>query len=520
LRYGYREKTFHPDPKLMRIVLASSEAVPFSKTGGLADVAAALAKSLDRRGHDVWLIIPHHRGVPAGKDVPELESTGTTVEVKIAAKNVNGTVLRANLPGSNVTVLLIDQPIYFDRTGLYGENGKDYQDNCERFVFFSRAVLETARVLDLQPDVIHCNDWQTGLIPALLQVEYSQRPPFHQTACVFTIHNMAFQGRFWHWDMLLTGLDWKYFNWRQMEYYGHLNLLKTGIVFADQVTTVSPTYAKEIQTPEFGCGLDGVLRLRRGELVGILNGVDTDVWNPETDASLKRNYSADTLDDGKSACKEDLQRDVGLDVRRNVPLFGMISRMTSQKGLDLIRDCADRLLKQDVQFSFLGTGDEEFEDFLKELSARHPKQVAATIGFDEDLAHRIEAGADGYLMPSRFEPCGLNQMYSLRYGTVPVVRSVGGLADSVVDTNDETLADGRATGFRFDDYNSIAFAERVERAVKLFHDKETWKQVAQTGMKQDLSWNRSAAEYETVYRKAVEKIGYRRSSNGGNANLR
>jgi starch synthase len=495
----------------MKIVLASSEAVPFSKTGGLADVATALAKALDERGHDVWLVIPHHQGVPGRNGVPVVEPTGTTVDVKIAAKNVTGNVLRAKLPGSGVTVLLIDQPIYFDRTGLYQESGKDYHDNCERFVFFSRSVLEAARVLDLRPDLIHCNDWQTGLIPALLHVEYSQRPPFHQTACVFTIHNMAFQGRFWHWDMLLTGLDWKYFNWRQMEYYGHLNLLKTGIVFADQVTTVSPTYAREIQTPEFGCGLDGVLRLRRADLIGILNGVDTDVWNPETDGALRRNYSADTFVDGKSACKEDLQRDMGLAVRRHAPLFGMISRMTSQKGLDLIRDCADRLLKQDVQFSFLGTGDEEFEDFLKDLSVRYPNRVATKIGFDENLAHRIEAGADGYLMPSRFEPCGLNQMYSLRYGTVPIVRSVGGLADSVVDTNDETLADKRATGFRFDEYSSTAFAERVERAVRLFHDKSTWKQVAQTGMQQDLSWNRSAAEYETVYQKALDKIGYRRT---------
>ena len=254
-----------------------------------------------------------------------------------------------------------------------------------------------------------------------------------------------------------------------------------------------------------------MLRQRRADLTGILNGVDTDIWNPETDAALPRNYSADTFEEGKPACKEDLQRDVGLEVRDDVPLFGMISRMTSQKGLDLISDSADRLLKQDVQFSFLGTGDQEFETFLKDLSIRHPRQVATTIGFDENLAHRIEAGADGYLMPSRFEPCGLNQMYSLRYGTVPIVRSVGGLADSVVDTNDETLAEKRATGFRFDEYTATAFADRVERAVHLYHDKSTWKQVAQTGMRQDLSWNRSAAEYETVYRIAGEKIAYRKS---------
>jgi len=495
----------------MRIVLASSEAVPFSKTGGLADVVTALAKALDKRGHDVRLIVPYHRRLAAAKpSLPRPEPSGHQVEVKIAAKTVSGEILQTQLPGSDVTVLLIDQPAYFDRDGLYQQNGKDYQDNCERYVFFSRAVLEATRLLEFEPDVIHANDWQTGLIPALLQIEYSGRPPFHRSASVFTIHNMAFQGRFWHWDMLLTGLDWKFFNWRQMEFHGDLNLLKTGIVFSDQVTTVSPTYAREIQTPDFGCGLDGVLRQRSGDLVGILNGVDTDIWNPETDEALPRNYSAETIDDGKSACKSDLQRSAGLDVRGDVPLFGMISRMTAQKGLDLISECADELLQNDVQLSFLGTGESEYERFLERLSFRYPGQVAATIGFDEELAHRIEGGADGYLMPSRFEPCGLNQMYSLRYGTVPIVRSVGGLADSVVDTNEETLAEHRATGFRFDEYSPQAFADRVGRAVDLYQDRKTWKQVAQTGMRQDLSWNRSAAEYETVYRKAEEKIAYRR----------
>ncbi len=491
----------------MRILLASSEAVPFSKTGGLADVATALAKSLDQRGHDVWLITPYHRQAAANRSgVPEIEPTGKSITVQIAAKTVSADILQARLPGSGVTVLLLDQPGYFDRPGLYQENGRDYDDNCERFVFFSRAVLEVATVFGLQPDIVHTNDWQTGLVPALLQIEYRKRPQFQHTASVFTIHNMAFQGQFWHWDMLLTGLDWKYFNHNQMEFHDHLNLLKTGIVFADQVTTVSPTYAREIQTPEYGCGLDGVLRQRRDDLTGILNGVDTDIWNPATDAALAKNYSAETITDGKPTCKSELQHEVGLDVRKDVPLFGMISRMTAQKGLDLIAECADQLLdRNDVQFSFLGTGDKTYERFLGDLSARHPNRVAAKIGFDEELAHRIEAGADVYLMPSRFEPCGLNQMYSLRYGTVPIVRAVGGLADSVTDTSDETLADRKATGFRFEAYRSDELSRQVDRALRLYRDQTKWRQIAQTGMRQDLSWNRSAEEYEAVYQRARAK---------------
>ncbi|MFQ5730831.1 MAG: glycogen synthase GlgA [Planctomycetaceae bacterium] len=492
----------------MRIVLASSEAVPFSKTGGLADVATALAKSLAERGHDVFLVVPNHHRHGRAK-TPPMEPTGKTVAVPVAAKTVTGAILQTRLPGSDVTFLLIDQPAYFDRPGLYQDDGADYPDNCERFSFFSRAVMEACRVLEIAPDVIHANDWQTGLVPALLNVEYSRQPAFAETAGVFTIHNMAFQGRFWHWDMLLTGLDWKYFNWKQMEYFGDLNLMKTGVVFADMVTTVSPTYATEIQTAEYGAGLDGVLRSRAADLVGILNGVDTDVWDPQTDAALPRNYAAETVTEGKSACKRDLQGDRNLEVRDDVPLFGMISRMTAQKGLDLISQCADRMLRQNVQLSFLGRGDGRYEQFLTDLSTRYPRQVSTTIGFDEELAHRIEAAADAYLMPSRFEPCGLNQMYSLRYGTVPIVRSVGGLADSVVDTNDETLAERRATGFRFDEYRSAAFSERFDRAVELYRDKNTWKQLAQTGMRQDLSWNRSAAEYETVYRRARDKAARR-----------
>jgi starch synthase len=492
----------------MRIVLASSEAVPFSKTGGLADVAASLAKALDRAGHEVWLITPYYPRLYSGPadDEADIEPTGETLSIPIGSKRVSGTLLRSALDRSGVHVLLIDQRAYYDRPSLYGESGKDYKDNCERFVFFSRAILETARVLGLRPDVLHLNDWQTGLAAALLATECRQSHEWEQTASVFTIHNIAFQGEFWHWDMSLTGMDWKYFNWRQMEFFSHLNLLKTGIVFADMITTVSPSYAKEIQTPEFGAGLDGVLAARRDSLAGILNGVDTDVWNPRTDVHLVRNYATNDVEDGKAACKAFLQKRVGLPVRRDVPLLAMISRMTEQKGLDLVAESAERILKRDLQLVFLGSGEQKHEQWLSDLAARHPQKVAVKIGFDEPLAHQIEAGADAFLMPSRFEPCGLNQMYSLMYGTTPIVRRIGGLADTVVDASDENLAAGTADGFAFDDYASDSFCRQIDRAVEMFRDKRRWAKLVRTGMQKDFSWGRSAAEYMQVYRKALSKL--------------
>ena len=491
----------------MKIVLASSEAVPFSKTGGLADVASALSKSLAAVGHEVILIVPFYPQIFSEEleNRLPLEPTGRTLQIQVGKKRLAGNVLTTQLPGSNVTVLLIDQPDYFDRPGLYQEAGKDFKDNCERFVFFSRAVLETIRLFDFQPEIVHANDWQTGLIPVLLHAECRKKPGFEQTASIFTIHNMAFQGQFWHWDMLLTGLNWKYFNWRQMEYYGDLNLLKTGIVFADAITTVSPTYAEEIQTEEFGCGLEGVLAHRSESLFGILNGVDLEQWNPETDPALIRNYSADDPAEGKAACKLHLQKLSGLPVRTDVPLFGMISRMSEQKGVDLILKCTEEMLAEDVQLCFLGTGDSKYEQALEYLAKQHPQNVSVTIGFDETLAHRIEAGSDAYLMPSRYEPCGLNQMYSLIYGTVPLVRAVGGLADSVIDATPENLTSGTANGFCFQDYGQKAFVEAFRRAVHMFAQRKIWSQLVRTGMNQDWSWRKSATEYEKVYQFASAK---------------
>jgi starch synthase len=490
----------------MRIVVASSEAVPFAKTGGLADVATALSTALAELGHSVWLVLPHYpQAISHSANGIGIEPTGVHFDVPIGARHVACGVLRARLPGSPVTVLLIDQPGYFDRPGLYQSAGSDFRDNCERFVFFSRAVLQLTQQLRLRPDVIHANDWQTGLIPALVAIEGRAADVSEPVATVFTIHNMAFQGVFWHWDMLLTGLDWKYFNWKQMEFYNQLNLLKTGLIFSDAITTVSPTYASEIQTPEFGYGLDSVLRSRRDDLVGILNGVDTKIWNPQTDAALPAKYSIADIDEGKQVCKRALQAEFGLPQRAEVPLFAMVTRLTDQKGLDLVAQGTEQFLSRDVQLCVLGSGEAKYEGWLTDLAKKMPKQVAVRIGFDDPLAHRIEAGADMFLMPSRFEPCGLNQMYSLICGTVPIVRAVGGLADSVVDATPQNLAHGTATGFCFTEYSAEALVKTIERALDLFSDKLEWMRLVRAGMNQDWSWRQSALQYVRVYERALAK---------------
>ena len=488
----------------MKIVLASSEAIPFAKTGGLADVASALSKALSDAGHEVSLFLPYYPQSIAkrGLEMHDFEACPEKVTITLGSKDVEAGLLKAKFPNSKATVYLVDQPRYFDRPELYHEQGQDYQDNCERFIFFSRSVLAFTEKMKLQPDVIHANDWQTGLIPALLKIEYQQKPGFEKTASIFTIHNMAFQGQYWHWDMLLTGIDWKYFNRHQMEFFGQLNLLKTGIAFANMITTVSPTYAKEIRTEQFGYGLHGVLDSHSDHLVGILNGVDTSEWNPEIDPHLAANYSVNTIAEGKPRCKAALQERMGLPQRPDVPLFGAISRMTDQKGFSLILDAAENLLASDVQMIFLGTGDPYHEASFTDLAKRFPDKVSTFVGFDETLAHQIEAGLDLFLMPSQFEPCGLNQMYSLIYGTVPIVHEVGGLADSVVDASDQNLENGTANGFSFWHFDATVLYRQMRRALDMYSDKALWNQLVQNGMTKDWSWKHSAQNYLSVYQRA------------------
>ncbi len=485
--------------------MATTEAVPFAKTGGLADVCGALPIELQNLGHEVSLFMPAFKQV---FDKAEVTPTDIDLEIPVGNSLVRGAILESRLPNSDVRVFFIQQEEYFGREGLYGDSGGDYRDNCQRFVFFCRSVLEAIRLLDLDVDIIHCNDWQTGLIPAYLKTEYRAAPGYESIVSLFTVHNLAYQGRFWHWDMLLTGIDWKYFNWQQLEYYGDLSLLKAGVVFADAISTVSVRYADEIQRPELGCGLDSVLSHRSDVLTGILNGVDYSAWDPESDSHLPTNYGVRDWVEGKATCKAALQARLGLDVSPNVPLIGFVGRLVEQKGAELIIEIMSKWVHQrSVQWAILGTGDQRLEEQFVRLNAEHPKLVGAQIAFSNEMAHWIEAAADIFLMPSRYEPCGLNQMYSLRYGTVPVVHATGGLSDTITDCNEDTLATESANGFSFGDFSTAACESALSRACDTYQNRrDAWEQLVTTGMRQDWSWRRSARQYVDLYQETIARI--------------
>jgi starch synthase len=498
-----------------KLLFAASEVAPLAKTGGLADVAGSLPRALSRHGWQCAIVLPLYNSARDSK-MP-LVRTEHTFTVAIGNRTVSGALWQTTYPDSRVPVYLIEQPEYFERDdpaqgrGLYqfalpGGQKRDYPDNCERFIFFSRAVLEVLRLVDYWPDVVHVNDWQTGLVPVYLREVYRSQPDYDRVRTLFTIHNLAYQGQFWHWDMLLTGLDWQLFNYRQLEFYGQLNFLKAGIVFADLINTVSPTYAKEIQTPYFGCGLDGVLAERRERLFGIVNGVDYSIWNPATDPHIASTYDVQSVAERKPRCKAALQRRYGLPERPSTPVLGMVARLVEQKGLDLVMRAAESLLQQDVQLVLLGEGEAAYHRMLLGLRARFPDRVGAVFGFDDTLAHQIEAGADIFLMPSQFEPAGLNQLYSLKYGTVPVVRATGGLSDTITDYTPEAVAAGTATGFSFVAYTPAALVRTVQRALELYRgSSEKWLALARTGMLQDWSWDRIALEYEKLYAMLLEQ---------------
>lgn len=491
----------------MRILIATSEAVPFAKTGGLADVSSGLAKALDSSGHDVTLMMPCYR-----KLIKESNRGEAFAEIRVPLRNVilTANLYRTTLPGSDVEVILVDQPEFFDRPKLYNDEHGDYHDNAERFIFLSRAIVEHATTLG-RFDIIHANDWQTSLVPALVLNERQTHGAFGDTGTVLTIHNMAFQGSFPAHRFPLTGLPGQFFTWQNLEFYGGLNMLKGAISLSDMVTTVSPTYAREICHPDFGYGLDPALLGRGEDLVGILNGIDPTVWNPATDTHIAENYDVSSVHEGKPVCKAALQQEFGLPQDPDSIIFGMVSRLTDQKGLDLITAKADEILQARVQFAFLGTGDPYFEQLLSDIRGRYPDKVGLHIGFDEGLAHRIEAGSDIYFMPSRFEPCGLNQMYSLAYGTVPIVHTVGGLADSIVDASTREIEAGRATGFQFSTYDANEFLNAVWHATGIYqHKRESWNMLIENGMRQDFTWNSSADQYVSVYKRAIENARMRR----------
>jgi starch synthase len=484
----------------MKIVYATSEMVPFSKTGGLADVAGALPAELANLGHEVVVFTPYYREVH-DKGVAASD-TGVTVHVPILEDVVSGRILRGVAPGGRVTVYFVDAPVYFDREGLYQAKGVDHPDNSARFVFFTRAILEAVGPLGLAPDLFHLNDWQTALAPVYLRTLYKDRP-FASAATLLTIHNLGYQGLFWHWDMKVTGLPWVLFDWKQLEFWGHVNFLKGGIVFADALNTVSKTYAKEIQTEALGVGLHGALAERKDDLFGVTNGIDTAEWNPAADPHLPAWFTPSDLS-GKEKCKQALLKEAGL-ARGNAPLFGMITRLTPQKGVDLLLEALDTAVGMGIRLVILGTGDPAIQEALGAAESRHPGKVKAFLAFDNRLAHRIEAGADAFLMPSRYEPCGLNQLMSLRYGTVPVVRRTGGLADTVVDASPADVERGEATGFVFEAAESAALLEAIGRAAAAYKDKALWRRIVRNGMAQDWSWKRSAQEYATIYGKVLQK---------------
>ena len=487
----------------MRILIAASEVVPFAKTGGLADVAGALPRALRALGHDVRVILPRYRSVlPAKFPLRVLQEE---MIVHFPANFQAGSVWQCEFPGTEMPAYFVRHDHYFDRDGLYGEKGEDYPDNAERFAFFSMAAIWALKGMNWQPDVIHCNDWQTALIPTYLRnLPILRDDPFYGAArTVYTIHNLAYQGSFGPAVLPRIGLDQSVYHPEGIEFYGSVNLMKAGIVYADALTTVSPRYSEEIQTPEFGCGMDGILRARKAHLgdrfKGIINGIDYAVWNPELDEHIAARYSAANLA-GKARCKEALQRLSGLPPTPDVPLIGIISRLDKQKGFDLIEDCLDKIMDLGVQMVVLGTGDPAYHTMFEDAAKKYPDGLAIALTFNNPLAHQIEAGADMFLMPSRYEPCGLNQMISLKYGTIPIVRKTGGLADSICDATVATIRDAVGTGFVFEEYESKTLFAAVKRAVRLYREKpEQWSKLIQNAMKQDFSWDRSARAYEALF---------------------
>ncbi len=471
----------------MEVLYVASEVAPFSKTGGLADVTSALPRALAARGHRMVVVTPLHRGVDAS-------AHGLVrLPVAVEALGERASVLESRGP---VRVLFLEhEGFYGSRAALYDEDGVPYPDNAERFAFLTRAALALPRRLGLRPRVVHLNDWQTALGAFLLRRELGGEPALSGARSLYTVHNLAYQGVFPREKLPAVGLPAEVFHWQSMEFHGHLNFMKAGLLFADALTTVSPTYAREILGPEQGCGLESVLRGRAADLHGILNGIDTVEWDPRRDPHLPARYGPEDLS-GKAACKAALQEELGLPARPRTPLVGMVTRLAEQKGIELVEDALPEILSWDVQLAILGSGSRSHELFLEAAARERPDRLAARIGFDEGLAHRIEAGADLFLMPSRFEPCGLNQMYSLRYGTAPVVRAVGGLEDTVEDYDGRT----RGTGFKFGEYRPEAMRTALRRAVDVYRDERAFRGIVERGMAVDSSWDARAERYEALYR--------------------
>ncbi len=479
----------------MHIAFAASECVPYSKTGGLADVVGALPRALAALGHQVSVYVPRYRQTK----LVDPQTVVRSVTIPFDDKYRFCSVVTAGT-SAGVRSYFVDYPPYFDRDTLYGGPAGDYPDNADRFALFSRAVLEASKILGV-PHVFHCHDWQSALIPVMLRTLYEEDPAFREVATVFTIHNMGYQGLFPPDILPLLMLPWDLLTISKMEFFGQVNFLKGALVHADYVTTVSKKYSQEIQTTEYGFGLEGVLRNRAATVTGILNGVDYDEWSPQTDKFTVAKYSAQDLS-GKQKCKLDLLNAFGItnaEANSKIPVIGIVSRFAAQKGFDLITQIMDRLAREEMIMVVLGSGDKPYEEMFQRLNKLFPNKIAIKVAFDNAVAHKIEAGADMFLMPSRYEPCGLNQIYSLKYGTVPIVRATGGLDDTIEPWDART---GKGTGFKFTDYTGEALLATIKQALLAYQDPSSWQTLMRNGMGHDFSWGASAREYGKIYDRA------------------
>ena len=483
----------------MNVLFASSEVQPFSKTGGLADSTRSLSVSMVHEGVNVMVITPYYTK-KISKDIFEIEKTEYVFDVEIGDNTEKCEIYKSEIPGTNITTFLVSNSSYFDRDELYMEKGVGYSDNDERFIFFSKVVLEFSKRLPIQIDVLHVNDWQTALVPVYLKTLYKDDEKLQSIKTVLTIHNLSFQGLYPASTMEKANLDAEIFNSGSIEFWGMMNFMKGGIVYTDYITTLSPKYAEEIQTEEYSFGLDGLLQYRSAQLEGIVNGVDSNIWNPENDENIYYPYDKDSLDE-KIENKLELQKELGLPVNRDIPLIGIVARITEQKGMSLIINSLDFFSDNDVQLVVLGTGNPEIENKMIEFAEKNSSNVAVKIDFDEVLAHKIDASADILLMPAKFEPSGLGMKFSLIYGTIPVVRNVGALHDSVVDyTKDE------GNGFSFDEYNETTMITTLEKAIDVYrNNKKLWKKLQINCMSKDFSWNKSAKKYVDLYNNIVNK---------------
>jgi len=479
--------------------MVTPEATPFAQTGGLGEVLSALPAELAGLGVDVDVLMPKYRGIDPNHF--QIEKLKTTVELTLNAQQLSASVWSFD-DNRGVRYLFLEADNYYDRDYLYGTPEGDYEDNAERFVFLTRAAIEWALLTGNRYDVFHSHDWQAALTPVYLRTLYAGEIKVNESASVMTIHNLGYQGIFWHLDMPLVGVGWEFFTPSHMEFHGKLNFLKSGIVFAEKVNTVSPGYRNEILTPAFGFGLEGILQEKGDDLVGILNGVDYTVWNPELDSLIAARYSAEDLA-GKAVCKSQLQRIAHLPERTDVPIIAMVSRLSSQKGIDILAGAFHDLMQKDLQVVLLGTGEARYQNIFKDLGAQYPNETGIFLSYDYELAHKMFAGADILLVPSRYEPCGLNQLYALRYGTVPIVRATGGLIDTVEECS---LKADAGTGFVFFQEDPASLEQTILRAVDIYkNNPEAWRRLMIRGMAKDFSWKRSAQEYLTLYESAIAK---------------